>query len=203
MLKGAFWAVGFNIRGSLEVIIFELIPHFPISSMLSRTIMRIERFLEKLIFASRWLQVPLYLGLIFAMFLYLFNFYKESIHLIVALKEGHKNQLLLAILEMVDSTMVASLIIMVVIGGYSTFVSKMNLENHEDRPEWLQKINAGTLKVKLAASLVGVSGVNLLIDFFNINSQNYEQTKWRVIIHFTFLLSVIILAFSEKLLDKK
>lgn len=171
--------------------------------MLSRTIMRIERFLEKLIFASRWLQVPLYLGLIFAMFLYLFNFYKESIHLIVALKEGHKNQLLLAILEMVDSTMVASLIIMVVIGGYSTFVSKMNLENHEDRPEWLQKINAGTLKVKLAASLVGVSGVNLLIDFFNINSQNYEQTKWRVIIHFTFLLSVIILAFSEKLLDKK
>ena len=99
--------------------------------------------------------------------------------------------------------MVASLIIMVVIGGYSTFVSKMNLENHEDRPEWLQKINAGTLKVTLAASLVGVSGVNLLIDFFNVNSQNYEQTKWRVIIHFTFLLSVIILAFSEKLLDKK
>lgn len=165
--------------------------------------MRIERFLEKLIFASRWLQAPLYLGLIFGMFLFLYNFYKEIIHLFEAVNDGHKNQLLIAILEMVDSTMVASLIIMVVIGGYSTFVSKMNLENHEDRPEWLQKINAGTLKVKLAASLVGVSGVNLLIDFFNVNSQNYEQTMWRVIIHLTFLLSVLILAFSEKLLDKK
>jgi len=165
--------------------------------------MRIERFLEKLIFASRWLQAPLYLGLIFGMVLCLFNFYKEIIHLFEAVNEGHKNQLLIAVLEMVDSTMVASLVIMVVIGGYSTFVSKMNLENHEDRPEWLQKINAGTLKVKLAASLVGVSGVNLLIDFFNVNNQNYEQTKWRVIIHFTFLLSVLILAFSEKLLDKK
>jgi len=165
--------------------------------------MRIERFLEKLIFASRWLQAPLYLGLIFGMVLFLFNLYKEIIHLFEAVNEGHKNQLLIAVLEMVDSTMVASLIIMVVIGGYSTFVSKMNLENHEDRPEWLQKINAGTLKVKLAASLVGVSGVNLLIDFFNVNSQSYEQTKWRVIVHFTFLLSVLILAFSEKLLDKK
>jgi len=165
--------------------------------------MRFERFLEKLIFASRWLQAPLYLGLIFGMVLCLFNFYKEIIHLFEAVNEGHKNQLLIAVLEMVDSTMVASLVIMVVIGGYSTFVSKMNLENHEDRPEWLQKINAGTLKVKLAASLVGVSGVNLLIDFFNVNSQSYEQTKWRVIIHFTFLLSVLILAFSEKLLDKK
>ncbi|MBM3454964.1 MAG: TIGR00645 family protein [Bacteroidetes bacterium] len=165
--------------------------------------MRFERFLEKLIFASRWLQAPLYLGLIFGMVLFLFNFYKEIIHLFEAVNEGHKNQLLIAVLEMVDSTMVASLVIMVVIGGYSTFVSKMNLENHEDRPEWLQKINAGTLKVKLAASLVGVSGVNLLIDFFNVNNQNYEQTKWRVIIHFTFLLSVLILAFSEKLLDKK
>jgi len=165
--------------------------------------MRFERFLEKLIFASRWLQAPLYLGLIFGMVLCLFNFYKEIIHLFEAVNEGHKNQLLIAVLEMVDSTMVASLVIMVVIGGYSTFVSKMNLENHEDRPEWLQKINAGTLKVKLAASLVGVSGVNLLIDFFKVNSQNYEQTMWRVIIHFTFLLSVLILAFSEKLLDKK
>ena len=165
--------------------------------------MRIERFLEKLIFASRWLQAPLYLGLIFGMVLCLFNFYKEIIHLFEAVNEGHKNQLLIAVLEMVDSTMVASLVIMVVIGGYSTFVSKMNLENHEDRPEWLQKINAGTLKVKLAASLVGVSGVNLLIDFFKVNSQNYEQIMWRVIIHFTFLLSVLILAFSEKLLDKK
>lgn len=165
--------------------------------------MRFERFLEKLIFASRWLQAPLYLGLIFGMVLFLFNFYKEIIHLFEAVNEGHKNQLLIAVLEMVDSTMVASLVIMVVIGGYSTFVSKMNLENHEDRPEWLQKINAGTLKVKLAASLVGVSGVNLLIDFFKVNSQNYEQTMWRVIIHFTFLLSVLILAFSEKLLDKK
>ena len=110
---------------------------------------------------------------------------------------------MLGVLTLVDITMVANLLIMVIIGGYSTFVSKMNIGSHEDRPDWLEKIDAGTLKVKLAGSLVGVSGIHLLQTFINIENQNLEQVKWQVIIHVVFLLSSVLLAYTETLLHKK
>lgn len=163
-----------------------------------------ESVLEKIIFASRWVQAPLYVGLIIGGVLYSYKFVIELIHLCATITEITESALMLGVLTLVDITMVANLLIMVIIGGYSTFVSKIDIETHEDRPEWLKKVDAGTLKVKLAGSLVGVSGIHLLQVFINIDQRNLEHVKWQVIIHVVFLLSSIMLAYSEKLLhDKK
>ena len=162
-----------------------------------------EAVLEKIIFASRWVQAPLYAGLILGGVLYAYKFLIELIHLITSINELTESALMLGVLTLVDITMVANLLIMVIIGGYSTFVSKIDIETHEDRPEWLKKVDAGTLKVKLAGSLVGVSGIHLLQVFINIESRNLEYVKWQVIIHVVFLLSSIMLAYSEKLLHQR
>lgn len=162
-----------------------------------------EKLIENIIFASRWVQAPLYVGLIVGGVLYAYKFTIELIHLVGSINEITESALMLGVLTLVDITMVANLLIMVIIGGYSTFVSKMDIEHHEDRPEWLKKVDAGTLKVKLAGSLVGVSGIHLLQVFINIETRNLEYVKWQVIIHVVFLLSSIMLAYSEKLLHEK
>jgi len=162
-----------------------------------------EIILEKIIFASRWLQAPLYVGLIIGGVLYAYKFTVELIHLCAHITTITESALMLGVLTLVDITMVANLLIMVIIGGYSTFVSKMNIESHEDRPDWLKKVDAGTLKVKLAGSLVGVSGIHLLQTFINIENQNMEHVKWQVIIHVVFLASSILLAYTEKILHEK
>lgn len=164
---------------------------------------KLELLLENIIFWSRWLQAPLYAGLIVGGILYAYKFVKELYHMCVTINSITESALMLGILTLVDITMVANLLIMVIIGGYSTFVSKMNIESHEDRPDWLKKVDAGTLKVKLAGSLVGVSGIHLLQTFINIENKNMEHVKWQVVIHFVFLASSIMLAYSEKILHNK
>ncbi len=164
---------------------------------------KIESVFEKIIFASRWLQAPLYAGLIVGGILYAYKYIIELIHLCKTINELTETALMLGILTLVDITMVANLLIMVIIGGYSTFVSRLDIDKHEDKPEWLQKIDAGTLKVKLAGSLVGVSGIHLLITFINIKSYESEHVMWQVIIHVVFLISSVLLAYSEKLLNHK
>ena len=164
---------------------------------------RIETAFEKIIFASRWLQAPLYAGLIIGGVLYAYKFIIELIHLCTTINEITEIQLMLGLLTLVDITMVANLLIMVIIGGYSTFVSRIDIDKHEDKPEWLQKIDAGTLKVKLSGSLVGVSGIHLLITFINMKSYETEHVMWQVIIHVVFLLSSVMLAYSERLLHQK
>jgi uncharacterized protein (TIGR00645 family) len=165
--------------------------------------MKIESWFEKLIFASRWLQAPLYAGLILGGVLYAYKFTIELIHLFVSIDEISESELMLGVLTLVDITMVANLLIMVIIGGYSTFVSRIDIDKHEDKPEWLQKVDAGTLKVKLAGSLVGVSGIHLLQTFINIKNHEMEHVMWQVIIHVVFLCSSIMLAYSEKILHEK
>ena len=164
---------------------------------------QIETAFEKIIFASRWLQAPLYAGLIVGGVLYAYKFIIELIHLCTTINEITETALMLGILTLVDITMVANLLIMVIIGGYSTFVSRIDIDKHEDKPEWLQKIDAGTLKVKLAGSLVGVSGIHLLITFINIKSYEMQHVMWQVIIHVVFLLSSVMLAWSERILNQK
>jgi len=110
--------------------------------------------------------------------------------------------LMLGVLTLVDITMVANLLVMVIIGGYATFVSRINLDNHPDKPDWLDKIDAGTLKVKLATALVGISGIHLLKSFINIKEKSNDQVMWQVIIHVVFLLSSVMLAYTEKLMHK-
>jgi len=164
---------------------------------------KVESAIEKVIFASRWLQAPLYVGLIVGGFLYAYKFIVELVHLCLTINEITESALMLGVLTLVDITMVANLIIMVIIGGYSTFVSRIDIDQHEDKPEWLQKVDAGTLKVKLAGSLVGVSGIHLLQTFINIKNNDSEHVMWQVIIHVVFLLSSVMLAYSEKILHER
>jgi uncharacterized protein (TIGR00645 family) len=160
----------------------------------------VEDFFEKVIFASRWIQAPIYGGLIVGAMLYTYKFLVELIHLCATVNTISEEVLMLGILTLVDITMVLNLLIMVIIGGYATFVSRIHLDRHEDRPDWLEKINAGTLKVKLAGALVGISGIHLLKSFIDISKKDAEQVKWQIIIHLVFLLSTLALAYTEKLL---
>jgi uncharacterized protein (TIGR00645 family) len=164
---------------------------------------KFETAFEKIIFASRWLQAPLYAGLIVGGVLYAYKFIIELIHLVTEINAITETVLMLGVLTLVDITMVANLLVMVIIGGYSTFVSRMDIDKHEDKPEWLQKVDAGTLKVKLAGSLVGVSGIHLLQTFINMKNHQIEHVKWQVIIHIVFLISSIMLAYTEKILHSK
>lgn len=164
---------------------------------------KFETVFEKVIFASRWIQAPLYAGLIVGGMLYTYKYLVELIHLIITINEISETLLMLGVLTLVDITMVANLLIMVIIGGYSTFVSRLEIDKHEDKPEWLQKIDAGSLKVKLAGSLIGVSGIHLLQTFINIKNHESQHIMWQVIIHVVFLFSALMLAYTESILHKK
>ncbi|HAZ13658.1 MAG: hypothetical protein A2X86_16250 [Bdellovibrionales bacterium GWA2_49_15] len=159
-----------------------------------------ESFLEKIIFSSRWVQAPIYLGLIIGAMLYTYKFAVELFHLCVTVGASTEEILMLGILTLVDISMVLNLLVMVIIGGYATFVSRLNLEHHEDRPDWLRKVDAGTLKVKLAGALVGISAIHLLKSFINIENKNFEHIKWQIVIHVVFLFSTLMLAYTEKIL---
>jgi uncharacterized protein (TIGR00645 family) len=164
---------------------------------------KFETVFEKIIFSSRWLQAPLYAGLIIGGMLYTYKYLVELIHLCTTINEISETALMLGVLTLVDITMVANLLIMVIVGGYSTFVSRLDIDAHEDKPEWLQKIDAGSLKVKLAGSLVGVSSIHLLQTFINIKNNESEHVMWQVIIHVVFLFSALMLAYTEKILHQK
>ncbi|MGC3967846.1 MAG: TIGR00645 family protein [Pirellulales bacterium] len=160
-----------------------------------------ERAIERIVFSSRWLQAPMYLGLIVGTLVYEYKFIKELLHIVHDAGTMSEEAVMLGVLTLVDMIMVANLVFMVLLGGYYIFVSRIDLDEHPDRPEWLDKTNAASLKIKLAASLVGVSGVHLLKAFINLEeTHNYEVVKWQVVIHVTFLLSSLILAVSERVL---
>lgn len=159
-----------------------------------------EATVERLIFASRWLQAPLYLGLIVAELVYAYKFGVELWHLVSHATVSTEEQVMLSVLSLVDVTMVANLIAMIVIGGYATFVSRLPLEAHPDRPEWLEKVDAAAMKIKLAASLVGISSIHLLKVFINIDDHEAQHVWARVAIHVVFLFSALFLALTERVL---
>ncbi len=180
---------------------------------------RLEYALESFVFASRWIQAPLFVGLIYAQGVYAYRFMLQLLTLIPNAndpKDVEATNLLLVVLGLVDMTMVANLIAMIVIGGYTLFVSKLNIGDNEDRPEWLDKTTAATLKIKLASALVGVSGIHLLKSFIELGhndttsgaeahavvEQAFDNMKimWQVVIHVVFLLSALILSISERIL---
>ena len=196
---------------------------------------RMMRPLSNLIFASRWLQVPLYLGLILAQGVYVFQFWTELVHLIeaafgntealsilvksigyqaVAIKDAagavigyepiaklNETILMLVVLGLIDVVMISNLLIMVIVGGYETFVSRMGLEDHPDQPEWLSHVNASVLKVKLATAIIGISSIHLLKTFINAENYSEKTLMWQTMIHFTFLLSALAIAYTDKLLS--
>ena len=165
------------------------------------------RPLSALIFSSRWLQLPLYLGLILAQGVYVVLFLKELWHLISHASSFGELEIMLIVLGLIDVVMISNLLVMVIVGGYETFVSRLNLENHPDSPEWLSHVNASVLKVKLAMAIIGISSIHLLRTFIeagNIGAPNARFTEtgvmWQTIIHVTFILSAMGIAYVDKLL---
>ena len=181
------------------------------------------RPLPNLIFASRWLQLPLYLGLIAAQAIYVFHFWVELVHLIeaafgndAALQKlitsiGYKSDvpltglnetiIMLVVLALIDVVMISNLLIMVIVGGYETFVSRMNLESHPDQPEWLSHVNASVLKVKLATAIIGISSIHLLKTFINAGNYELKVLMWQTIIHIAFLFSALAIALADRLMS--
>ncbi|QJR14418.1 YqhA family protein [Usitatibacter palustris] len=178
--------------------------------------------LPNLIFMSRWLQLPLYLGLIVAQGIYVWVFWQELFHLVLATfgnadslthlldavtVEGgvrptkpNETVLMLVVLGLIDVVMISNLLIMVIVGGYETFVSRMGLQNHPDQPEWLSSVNASVLKVKLATAIIGISSIHLLKTFINAAHHDDKVIIAQVAIHITFLLSAIAIAASDRLM---
>ncbi|HEX2829382.1 MAG TPA: TIGR00645 family protein [Burkholderiales bacterium] len=170
---------------------------------LSHPVNRGLRPVPALIFASRWLQLPLYLGLIVAQGVYVYQFWQELVHLMAIIwEEGRINEteIMLIVLGLIDVVMIANLLIMVIVGGYETFVSRLYLEGHPDQPEWLSHVNASVLKVKLATAIIGISSIHLLKTFINADDLSTHVIMWQVIIHLTFLASALAIAATDRLL---
>ncbi|MBN9496640.1 MAG: TIGR00645 family protein [Alphaproteobacteria bacterium] len=165
--------------------------------------MPLERLVERLIFASRWLQAPLYVGLIIVMALLAAKFFQELVHLTATLWTLNESRLVLAVLGLVDMVMVANLIVMVVISGYENFVSRLELDGVKDRLSWFGKLDAGSLKIKLASSIVAISSIHLLKAFLDVNEIPTDKLILLVVIHLTFIVSALMLAYLDKLLGDK
>ena len=180
--------------------------------------------LPTLIFASRWLQLPLYLGLIVAQAVYVWQFGVELVHLVseVFLHSGEAEQaakvaeggpsaevaIMLIVLGLIDVVMISNLLMMVIVGGYETFVSRLRLEGHPDQPEWLSHVNASMLKVKLAMAIIGISSIHLLKTFIEVGDLGAPGSKfteagvmWQTIIHCVFILSAIGIAYTDRLMS--
>ena len=191
------------------------------------------RPLPNFIFMSRWLQLPLYIGLILAQGVYVYHFWVELMHLVqaafgseTALAELVKSigyqapairdaagnitgverptlnetVIMLVVLALIDVVMISNLLIMVIVGGYETFVSRMNLEGHPDQPEWLSHVNASVLKVKLATAIIGISSIHLLKTFISAANYSEKVLLWQTLIHLAFLLSALAIAYTDRLL---
>ena len=157
--------------------------------------------LETLIFASRWIQAPLYVGLIVAQAIYCWLFMVELSHLVHGAFTGSnfsETEVMLVVLGLIDVVMIANLLIMVIVGGYETFVSRLDLEGHPDQPEWLSHVNAGVLKIKLSTAIIGISSIHLLKSFINAANLSEHTLKWQVIIHAVFLLSALAMALVDR-----
>jgi len=159
------------------------------------------KLMASLIFFSRWLQAPLYLGLIVTQCVYVYQFIHELWLLIVKIGSIDEKEIMLAVLGLIDVVMIANLLIMVIIGGYETFVSRLRIGGHPDQPEWLSHVNAGVLKVKLATALIGISSIHLLKTFIEMGSANVtsETALWQVVMHMTFVVSALLLALTDKI----
>ncbi len=185
------------------------------------------RALPRLIFMTRWLQVPLYLGLIVAQCVYVWQFWVELVHLVEAAvgneaaielirhsvsvpgadpsfakSMSNESLTMLVVLGLIDVVMISNLLIMVIVGGYETFVSRMGLEDHPDQPEWLSHVNASVLKVKLATAIIGISSIHLLKTFINAQAFTEKALFYQTVIHITFLLSALAIAAVDRIMPQ-
>lgn len=159
-------------------------------------------YLIRLVFFSRWLQAPLYFGLIATLVIYVYEFALNLFRLIHDLNQLNETAIMMGVLDLIDVVMIANLLIMVIVGGFEIFVSRLKLETHPDHPEWLNEVNAGTMKVKLATALISISSIHLLKTFFDASNLSSTTIMWQVLIHLSLLVSAVAIAFTNNLLDK-
>jgi len=159
----------------------------------------VEHMLESLMFNSRWLLAPFYVGLVASIAMLLVKFAQEFIHLVPHLLETSESDVVLAILTLVDMSLVANLLLIIIFSGYENFVSKINTGSSEDRPDWMGKVDFSALKLKLIASIVAISAIELLKAFVNIAAFNNEQLGWKVGIHMALVVSGVMFAVMDKL----
>ncbi|TDQ56644.1 uncharacterized protein (TIGR00645 family) [Mesocricetibacter intestinalis] len=157
-------------------------------------------FFGKLIFTSRWLQLPIYLGLIVVQGIYAYKFMKSLWSLLTDLNKLDSNAVMLAVLNLIDVVMIANLLVMVIIGGYEIFVSKLNTKGHPDEPEWLNHVNASVLKVKLSMSIISISSIHMLQTFVNAENMAEKTMMWQLFLHLGFLVSAVAMAYTDKIL---
>ncbi|MEU9608627.1 IS21-like element helper ATPase IstB [Streptomyces sp. NPDC048057] len=157
------------------------------------------------LFATRWLQAPLYFGLVAAQGVYVYKFFNELWHLVqhVITGQADETMVMLAVLKLVDVVMIANLLIMTIVGGYETFVSRIGLQGHRDQPEWLSHVNSNVLKVKLATAIVGISSVHLLQMFVDVAHTSHHALLWGTVIHMAFILSAAILAYMSGPMERR
>lgn len=162
----------------------------------------IERNLERLIFASRWVMAPFYLGLVVALALLLVKFAQELIHVVPAVIDMSETAVILAVLTLIDLSLAGNLLLMVIFAGYENFVSKIDTGDSEDRPDWMGKVDFSGLKLKLIASIVAISGIHLLRSFMAVAEMDKDNLYWMLIIHATFVLSGVLLAGMDWMVEK-
>ncbi|MDH5244916.1 MAG: YqhA family protein [Betaproteobacteria bacterium] len=182
------------------------------------------RPIPRILFLSRWLQLPLYLGLIVAQGVYVWYFLIELLHLVESafgnqdalamilrnitpvgadtIKAAPETIVMLVVLGLIDVVMISNLLIMVIIGGYETFISRMRLEGHPDQPEWLSHVNASVLKVKLATAIIGISSIHLLKTFINAQAYDVKVLVAQTVIHITFLISALAIAAVDRMMPQ-
>lgn len=157
----------------------------------------IEHALETILFASRWIMAPFYLGLILALFILMVIFLQELVTQIPQLFSVDETAVIVWILTLIDLSLSANLVLMVIFSGYENFVSKMEVSAHPDRPPWMGKVDFGGMKLKLIASIVAISAIHLLKAFMAIETYDKENMKWLVIVHMTFVISGLLLAATD------
>lgn len=159
----------------------------------------VENGLEKLIFNSRWLLAPFYIGLVLALALLLVRFFKEFMHFVPLVFDADGGEVIIGVLSLIDVVMVANLLIIIVFAGYENFVSRINTGDHEDRPSWMGHVGFAELKMKLIGSIVAISGIELLKAFMHVGSMSSEQLGWKVGIHMAFVISGVLFAVMDRI----
>ena len=160
----------------------------------------LKKGLSQVIFWSRWLQLPIYLGLIVVQGVYAWKFLYQLYELLTHLDQMTETEIMLTVLGLIDVVMIANLLLMVTVGGYETFVSRLRIDNHPDQPEWLDHVNASVLKVKLSMAIISISSIHLLQTFINASRLDEHTMKWQLFLHLAFLVSAAAIALTDKIL---
>jgi len=158
-----------------------------------------ERMLEQTLFASRWLLAPFYLGLAASLLVLLYKFGQKGLDLVLHLPQSSGNEIIIAVLSLIDLSLVGNLLLMVIFSGYENFVSRFNFEDHHDKPEWLDHVGFGELKLKLMTSIVAISAIQVLEAFMNIEHLTDRELAWSAGIHMMFVVSAVLLAVMDRL----